>query len=204
MAKGELPRHIGFIPDGNRRWATNRGLSKAEGYAFGIKPGVDLFKQCQLLGIEEITVFCFTQDNVKRAAVQKDAFTRATVDFAQNISGCDAALLVVGDSRSDQFPPELQEFCSRQGSGIKVNLLVNYGWKWDLDGMADGALRSSAISRVDLVVRWGGGRRLSGFLPIQSVYADIYPLDELWPDYVDDHLSQALAWYRHQDRTLGG
>ena len=55
-----------------------------------------------------------------------------------------------------------------------------------------------------MVVRWGGGRRLSGFLPAQSVYADFFVVDDLWPDYRDGHFSAALAWYRQQDRTLGG
>lgn len=57
---------------------------------------------------------------------------------------------------------------------------------------------------MQLIVRWGGGRRLSGFLPVQSVYADIYVVDELWPDFDPSHLDSALAWFQKQDRTLGG
>ena len=53
-------------------------------------------------------------------------------------------------------------------------------------------------------MRWGGGRRLSGFLPVQSVYADFYVVDEYWPDFDPSHLERALAWFAHQDRTLGG
>ena len=87
---------------------------------------------------------------------------------------------------------------------MKVNLLVNYGWKWDLTGLGEGMLRSHEVSRLDLIMRWGGGRRLSGFLPVQSVYADLYVRDEYWPDFDRSHLEQALAWYRQQDRTLGG
>jgi undecaprenyl diphosphate synthase len=44
-------------------------------------------------------------------------------------------------------------------------------------------LRSEQVSRIDLIVRWGGGRRLSGFLPVESVYADIYVEDAPWPDF---------------------
>lgn len=57
---------------------------------------------------------------------------------------------------------------------------------------------------MDLVIRWGGMRRLSGFLPVQSVYADFYVVDELWPDYKDEHIYNALDWYSKQDVTLGG
>ena len=47
-------------------------------------------------------------------------------------------------------------------------------------------------------------RRLSGFLPVQSVYADFYVVDRLWPDFQPEDFYQALAWYQKQDVTLGG
>lgn len=199
-----LPKHIGFIPDGNRRWAVNRGMGKQDGYAFGIEPGLQLYEQCKALGIEEVSVYGFTQDNVKRPSEQKHAFSQACVHFAEEVTRRGCALLVVGDEDSEQFPAELRQFRKRQGSGIKVNFLVNYGWKWDLAGMKQGDIRSSDVSRLDMVVRWGGGRRLSGFLPVQSVYADIYVVDDYWPDFMPEHLDQALEWYSRQDRTLGG
>lgn len=199
-----MPRHVGFIPDGNRRWAVTRGMGKSDGYSHGISPGLRLFEQCSELAIEEISIFCFTQDNVKRPGDQKRAFTSATVDFALEVARRGAALLVVGDERSRQFPVALRAYRQRRGTGIKVNLLVNYGWQWDLDGLATGGLRSRDISRLDLIVRWGGGRRLSGFLPAQSVYADIHVRDELWPDFEPGQFDEALAWLRLQDRTLGG
>jgi undecaprenyl diphosphate synthase len=68
-----------------------------------------------------------------------------------------------------------------------------------IDGIA-----SASISRIDLIIRWGGGRRLSGFLPIQSVYADLYVVDEMWPDYRSEQVYKALEWYQDQDMTLGG
>jgi undecaprenyl diphosphate synthase len=163
-----------------------------------------LFEACKALGIEEVTVYGFTQDNTRRPSAQAIQFRAACVAFAGEISRRDAALLVVGDETSKQFPVELAAFRTRQGDGMKVNLLVNYGWEWDLDGLKDGGLRSADVSRMDLIVRWGGGRRLSGFLPVQSVYADIFVLDALWPDFAPKHLDTALAWFGQQDRTLGG
>jgi undecaprenyl diphosphate synthase len=204
MARNNMPRHIGFIPDGNRRWAVDHGLTKEAGYAYGIDPGLLLYENCKECGIAEVSVYCFTQDNTKRPAIQNQAFSEASVVFACEIARRGAALLVVGDETSAQFPEKLKEFRQRQGSGMKVNLLVNYGWEWDLAGLKNGGLRSDEVSRLDLIVRWGGGRRLSGFLPVQSVYADIYVRDEYWPDYRPQHFEQALAWFKNQDRTLGG
>ncbi len=204
MAKRSLPRHVGFIPDGNRRWAVSRGMSKEQGYGFGIEPGLTLFEMCRSLGIPEVSVYCFTQDNTKRPSPQIQAFRSACVDFALEISRRGAALLVMGDDRSPLFPEELRPFREREGVGIKVNLLVNYDWEWDLSGLKDGEIRSKEISRLDLVVRWGGGRRLSGFLPVQSVYADFYIVDEYWPDFRPEHFGQALSWFKEQDQSLGG
>jgi undecaprenyl diphosphate synthase len=204
MAKRTRPDHVGFIPDGNRRWATSRGLSKEQGYQFGIEPGIALFEMCRSLGIPEISIYGFTQDNTKRPSTQLQAFRSACVAYATEVARRGAALLIVGDEKSALFPTELHAFRTRQGSGTKVNLLVNYDWEWDLSGLREGSIRSKDVSRLDLIVRWGGGRRLSGFLPVQSVYADFYVVDDYWPDFKPEHFDQALNWFRGQDQTLGG
>lgn len=204
MKKNKLPRHIGFIPDGNRRWALAHGMGKHDGYAFGLAPGLALYEQCKEYGIEEVSVYGFTQDNLKRPSEQKEAFRVACVQFALQIQEKGAALMVVGDDESEQFPPELRRFRQRTGSGIKVNFLVNYGWQWDLAGLREGEIRSKDVSRLDMIVRWGGGRRLSGFLPVQSVYADIFVVEDYWPDFKPAHLDEALEWFARQDQTLGG
>ncbi|HJQ80468.1 MAG TPA: undecaprenyl diphosphate synthase family protein [Lacipirellulaceae bacterium] len=217
-----VPRHIGIIPDGNRRWAEARGLPRHAGYDYGLAPALELVEACTELGVGELTFYGFTQDNTKRAAVQREAFQRACVEAVRLLGERDAAVLVVGNTHSPMFPSELLPSTGRRrrfGRGsIKVNLLVNYSWQWDLSHalMSSAArplslndrhlssLGSAAISRIDLVLRWGGRRRLSGFLPIQTVYSDFYILDELWPDYDHAHLDDALAWYQLQDVTLGG
>jgi undecaprenyl diphosphate synthase len=205
VAKNRIPRHVGFIPDGNRRWAMDHGLPKEAGYIRGIDPGYQLYEKCKEYGIDEVSIYCFTQDNTKRPSIQKNAFTEASVAFAIEIARRGAALLVLGDETSAQFPKVLREFRQRQGVGMKVNLLVNYGWEWDLGGLKNnGCLRSDDVSRLDLIVRWGGGRRLSGFLPVQSVYADIYVREEYWPDFYPQHFEQAIAWFKNQDQTFGG
>jgi undecaprenyl diphosphate synthase len=202
--KTAQPQHIGFIPDGNRRWAKARGLPPEAGYAHGIAPGLKLFELCRQSAIAEVSVYCFTQDNTRRPAAQTARYREAVVAFATEIEQRGAALLVVGDDRSPLFPPELAAFRTRRGNGLRVNLLVNYGWSWDLEGLRNGGLRSAEVSRIDLIVRWGGGRRLSGFLPVQSVYADIFVVEPFWPDFEPEHFFEALHWFSQQDRTLGG
>jgi undecaprenyl diphosphate synthase len=202
--RGAQPKHIGFIPDGNRRWAAGRGLPKENGYSYGIAPGLELFEMCRAKAIAEVSVYCFTQDNTRRPAAQTVKYRAATVEFALEVARRGAALLVLGDERSPVFPEELKPFRRRAGAGIKVNLLVNYGWQLDLEGLRSGRLQSFEVSSIDLIVRWGGGCRLSGFLPVQSVYADIYVVDAYWPDFEPSHFEHALDWFSRQDRTLGG
>ncbi|MFZ5353201.1 MAG: undecaprenyl diphosphate synthase family protein [Bacillota bacterium] len=216
MNFSRLPNHIGFIPDGNRRWAASKGMQKQDGYFHGIKPGFELYKICLELGIKELTFYGFTQDNTKRPSVQTEAFRRACVDAVLELSNRDADLLVVGNTESPLFPEELLPYTKRVkfGKGLmKINFLVNYGWNWDINNSINqkqdmvhftDAIASRDISRIDLIVRWGGRRRLSGFLPIQSVYADFYIIDDMWPDFKPEHLYSALEWYQVQDVTLGG
>lgn len=213
-----LPQHVGIIPDGNRRWAQAQGLEKHDGYHFGLRPGLELYSACLALGISEITFYGFTVDNTKRPGPQITAFQRACVEAVVELEKKDADLLVVGNTQSHLFPRELLRYTQRTRIGrgrIKVNFLVNYGWNWDLNyslknedastgNNVTNGIASADISRIDLIVRWGGGRRLSGFLPVQSIYADFYVIDELWPDFSIEQFTEALTWYQGQDVTLGG
>ncbi len=204
----QKPEHIGIIPDGNRRWALKHGMEKQEGYSFGLEPGIRLLRKAREQGVKELTYYGFTTDNCKRPKEQFLAFQKACVEAAGILTAEGAQFLVLGDSSSRCFPEELLDYTRRtsvNGGGLRVNLLVNYGWKWDLSHIqVDGQPCSKDISRIDLIIRWGGMRRLSGFLPIQSVYADFYVAEHLWPDYTDQDFQDALEWYGRQDVTLGG
>ena len=212
-----VPDHIGVIPDGNRRWAKDNGLDKKDGYTYGLKPGLEVFKLCQEMGVKELTFYGFTTDNTKRPTEQRKAFQQACVNAVKMLAQEDASLLVVGNKDTPMFPDELREFTKRTkfgDGGIKVNFLVNYGWHWDLKQLSNtdniyrnkiiNFINSNDISRVDLIIRWGDRRRLSGFLPVQSIYADFYVVEDYWPNFKPKHFYNALEWYDQQDLTYGG
>lgn len=210
-----VPNHIAIIPDGNRRWAVNRSLPKQEGYAFGLQPGLSLLRESKKSGVKELTYYGFTTDNCTRPQAQLAAFSDACVKAVELIAQEGVSLLVVGDSASPSFPEELLPYTKRRdiaGGGIRVNFLVNYGWEWDLSSINRqvtrtdllGAVGSADISRIDLVIRWGRMRRLSGLLPLQTAYADFFVVDALWPDFETEQFYDALRWYSQQDITLGG
>lgn len=201
-----VPKHIGIIPDGNRRWAKGNGLKKEEGYAYGLEPGIKVLQAAKKHGIQELTYYGFTVDNCKRPKEQVAAFSKACVKAAKMIEQENAELYVIGNTKSPCFPAGLLPYAGRSRQSVcskgalRINLLVNYGWEWDMkNGWA-----SSEIPRIDLIIRWGGMCRLSGFLPLQSVYSDFYIVKELWPDFQEKQFTDALQWYQEQDITLGG
>ena len=201
-----IPKHIGVIPDGNRRWAKEKGLKKEDGYQFGLAPGAELVRLAKKYGVEELTFYGFTVDNCKRPREQVKSFSRACVEAVEMVKKEDVDIYVVGNTKSPCFPEELLEYTKSSNlaqenkKAMRVNFLINYGWEWDMkNGWA-----SSTIPRIDMVIRWGGMCRLSGFLPIQTVYADFYVVKNLWPDFKEEHFQDALEWYQKQDVTLGG
>ena len=213
-----IPKHIGIIPDGNRRWAKENGLQKEEGYAFGLEPGLKLLQTAKKFGIQELTYYGFTVDNCKRPKEQVKAFSHACIEAVKIVEQENAKIYVVGNTKSSCFPEELLPYTKREGSGngcnagnpkvsisqnekeMRVNFLINYGWEWDMKNN----WASKDIPRVDMVIRWGGMCRLSGFLPIQTVYSDFYIIKDLWPDFKEEQFEDALNWYQKQDITLGG
>jgi len=212
-----LPNHIGIIPDGNRRWADSRGIPRIKGWDKGIDPGFTLFKLIQAAGIKEVTYYGYTMENARRPLIQRKAIIDACVRGVDLLSREDADLLVIGKCDTPAFPKQLLPYTNERltfgKGGIKVNFLVNYGWEWDLNNLRASDpkqpeiinnLKSREVSRIDLIIRWGGWSRLSGFLPVQSIYADIFVVNDLWPDFKPEHLEQALQWYSKQDVTLGG
>lgn len=213
-----IPKHIGIIPDGNRRWARENGLQKEEGYAFGLEPGLKLLQAAKKFGVQELTYYGFTVDNCKRPKEQVKSFTHACIEAVKTAEREKAKIYVVGNTKSSCFPKELLPYTKREDSGsvchagnarnsasqvekeMRVNFLINYGWEWDMKNN----WASRGIPRVDMVIRWGGMCRLSGFLPIQTVYSDFYIIKDLWPDFKEEQFEDALNWYQKQDITLGG
>lgn len=101
-----VPRHIGIIPDGNRRWAKNAGLEKKDGYAHGLAPGLDLLRLARDAGVEEITYYGYTTDNCGRPPEQVKAFSSACAQAVELMAAEPVSLLVVGNADGSSFPQE--------------------------------------------------------------------------------------------------
>lgn len=102
-----VPKHIGVIPDGNRRWAKEKGMKKEDGYHFGLTPGVKLVRLAKTYGVEELTFYGFTVDNCKRPKEQVKSFSRACVEAVKMMEKENVDISVVGNTQSPCFPEEL-------------------------------------------------------------------------------------------------
>src|SRR5690606_16858122 len=110
MRFSRIPRHVSFIPDGNRRWADERGLERGAGYAQGIERGISLLELCRDVGIEEVSIYGFTKENVRRPSDQVEAFREACTEFGMRAVAAGVALRAVGDVKSAMFPPGLRAY----------------------------------------------------------------------------------------------
>jgi len=212
LAAPDVPRHIAFIPDGNRRFARQRGLSVAETYAAGALVGVDAVGWCLSAGVQNISTFASSIENMSaRPAAEMAAVEEAIAWFcteARRRFG--VALRLVGevDDRLLQRVNVGANYGSDNACGV-VNVAVNYSFEADMmarklalhSGWASQA--SLDIPPIDLLIRAGGQQRLSGFLPLQARFAELWFCDTLWPAFREDEFRAALGWYRVQERRFG-
>ena len=214
------PHPLGIIPDGNRRWAQARGLPKSAGYEHGIEPGKQLFDVVWDLGIKEVSTYIFTKENTHRPKDQVEAFKAALLKFIDWVENQDASVLLVGDTGSTVFPEELKHLAvPEEGRDRETapqpprQLQLEVGRGRGDPGAGERAgtggdpldlIGSRHVSRIDLVIRWGGRSRLSGFLPLQSAYADLYVVDACGPTSRWDTSTRRCAGTSGQDVTMGG
>ena len=117
-----IPKHIGIIPDGNRRWAKEKGLKKEDGYAFGLNPGVKVVQLAKKYGVKELTYYGFTVDNCKRPKEQVKAFSKACVEAVNQIKGEDVFVRVLGNTKSSCFPKELLSYTEERVGNCETNI----------------------------------------------------------------------------------
>lgn len=227
-----LPRHIGIIMDGNRRWARKRLLPVELGHQAGAKVVGKIIRHCKALGIPYLTFYTLSTENWKRPQKEVDALLSILRQYLSDMDQYlreNARLRVLGDPAP--LPPDLRESiqraeeASRNNTAITVNLALNYGGRAEIlhgvkallrDHMEQGLdperlteedlsqrLYTAGEPDPDLIIRPSGEQRLSNFLLWQSAYSELVFLEVLWPDFTPEHLNYALCQYARRDRREG-
>lgn len=228
LPKIVVPQHIAWIPDGNRRKAARDGISIEDAYLLGAAKGVEVVGWCRELGVKHWTGFASSHENIlKRAPEEFLPFFSGGLQFCREMAKIPSITLhIFGDIAgiSAAIPSdwkdevlELQRQGRPEGEFV-VHVGINYSATADLVALANNARRnhedimavglndlllSAGIPDVELLVRPGGKRRLSGFLPYQLRYAEFYFLRGLWADFSRADFDRALKWFARQDRNFG-
>ncbi len=224
----KFPTHIAFIMDGNRRWATARGLNKMIGHKQG---GIALkniiLDLCEIKEIKYASFFAFSTENWKREQKEIDyIFDVAKNLFDENKNlflSKNIKFVAVGDI--SRFPKEVQnsirdaEEKTKNCTGLVVNLALNYGGLDDIVQAGNRVfesgqkltienlksnLYSAPAPDIDFLVRTSNELRLSNFMLFQLAYTELYFTKTYWPDFDKKQLYRALEAYTKRDRRFGG
>jgi undecaprenyl diphosphate synthase len=236
-----VPNHVAFIPDGNRRWAKQKGFDVLKGHEAGIELIGEVLKWCKEKGIHNATFWGFSTENRGRTEDEVRGLMRLfetkLIDILQRANkeksaGTDSKypkVRVKFYGKIDGLPKQLQDYIHRaeqqsaENEEYTVNFLLNYGGKLELvDCMRKVAedYKSGKISEVneeeimkhlwtgeisppDLIVRTSGEYRLSGLLPIQSAYSELFFIDKYWPDFTKEDFGAILSDYANRQRRFG-
>lgn len=221
-----VPHHIAIVMDGNGRWATKRFLPRVAGHKQGVDSLRRCVKACAQRGVSVLTVFAFSSENWSRPAEEvsglMDLFARALIREVPQLNADGVQLHFAGEraglSEKVADGIEQAERATATNSRLVLNVCFNYGGRWDIVQAAAQLARLGqpvteanlsrfmALSHVrdpDLVIRTGGELRISNFLLWQSAYSEFYFCDDLWPEFDEASLDQAIAVYHQRERRFG-
>ncbi len=225
----KIPTHIGFIMDGNGRWATQRGLSRSEGHRQGAEALKKVVKACSQKGIKVVSIYAFSCENwSKRPQAEiKFLFSLITQFVKKEMKDyVKAGYRVRFSGNLSQLPKTTQNAvlkvidASKNNDGLIVNIALNYGSHQEIvravnmilqsglreidEQMLEDCLYSAGLPPLDVVVRSSGEKRLSNFMLWQASYSELIFLDKYWPDFNEDTLEDILKEYSNRDRRFGG
>lgn len=228
-----LPQHIGFIMDGNGRWAKKRGLPRTFGHTEGAKTFRKIVRYCKDIGIPYISFYAFSTENWKRPKDEVNAimnlFREYIIDVRNYLSE-NTRMIFLGDitALDEDLQKKIRDLerDTKDYKEMTLMMAVNYGGRDEIANAArqiaqkvrDGNLEISDINEntineflytreapdVDLIIRPSGELRLSNFLIWQSAYAEYYFTDVLWPDFTPRELDKALIEFSKRGRRFGG
>ncbi len=220
------PRHVGFILDGNRRWATNQGLPTLEGHRKGSERFKEIALACLDAGVEYISAYIWSAENWKRTEEEVGYLMNLVIKVAETQLGefkKRGVRIVILGSR-EGLPDRVLRAIDKTTSETKDNtngtiaLCFNYGGKQEIvdaanklcsEGQAisvqgiESNLYHPEVPPIDLLIRTSGEKRISGYMLWRSDYAELYFANCMWPDFNKDELDKALAEYQARQRRFG-
>lgn len=230
MEDTTVPRHVGYILDGNRRWAKKHGLPTYEGHLAGYNALRDVIDATAAAGVEYISFYTFSTENWNRAEDEVRGIMRLIrrlfkSDIKQLIK--DGYRVVVLGSREnlpDDIVRMIEDASERSATGSRATLAIcfNYGGQQEIirafqraqtAGVDVAALNEKQFEQFldvpevpacDLIVRTSGEHRLSNFMLWRSAYSELLFVDKFWPEMTADDVQAILKEYNRRERRFGG
>lgn len=214
--------------DGNRRWARKNKLKIIMGHNAGVDRIEELVDFASGVGVEVMTFWAFSTENWSRAKEEVDDLMTVFRNLVngkmiEKMMKNGVKVRTIGDI--DAFPSDISrrlkeiEEESKENKKITAVFALNYGGRDEILRAVNKALRTREQSisgedfsellytkdfpDPDLIVRTGGDMRLSGYLPWQSVYSELFFVDTLWPDFTVDEFRKVLHDYSNRERRFG-
>lgn len=223
------PRHIAIIPDGNRRWAKEKGLLETEGHVRAIRYEhiYSIFEESRKLGVEYLTFWLFSTENWKRDKKEISnlflLMTRFLKKFEKDALKNKVRFRHIG--RRDRIPEKLLkaiislEEKTKEFKEFNLQLAIDYGGRDEIlravNEMITRGTKSVSeedfmkcldtrdLPDPDMIIRTSGEYRLSGFMPVQGTYSEFYFTSMHFPDFGPKELRTAVSSYYERQRRRG-
>lgn len=225
-----LPEHIGYIVDGNRRWAKKHGLPTYEGHLAGYNTSVDVMLASFDAGVKVVSMYTFSTENWKRTESEVSKIMSLVLKLLTSdihiLQDNNIRLRVVGSRErlSKGILKAIGEAEEKTANNTRGTAVVcfNYGGQLEIteackkiiqDGVSADDVTPELIQQnlyapdippVDLVVRTSGEKRLSNFMLWRAAYSEFIFLEKFWPDMTKDDVNGILEEYSRRARRFGG
>lgn len=231
--KGDMPRHIAIIMDGNGRWACSRGQDRVIGHHEGVISVRDVTEACVQLGVQYLTLYTFSTENWNRPSSEVDALMQLLIHTIRRetdrLKRNHVRLRTIGDlSRlPDACRDELFDAinATHENSRMTLTLALSYSGRSEItraarklaqlsasgeldparidEAMFANTLDTNDIPDPDLLIRTGGEYRVSNFLLWQLAYTEMYITDDFWPAFRRQQLYDAIRDFQSRERRFG-
>jgi len=224
-----IPQHIVLFPDGNRRWAKQKGLHTLEGHKQGYNNLLDFTEWCKNRGVKALTAFGFSTENWNRSEEEVTYLMKllesCLIDNLDKYDKEGVKVRIIG--QRERLPKSLQEAivkteeATKNNSNLFLNLAISYGGKWDIlnavkkiiqegtpadqvdEKLFESHLSTAGLPTPDFIIRAGGEMRMSNFVLWQAAYSELYFCPKFWPDFTEQDLDIALAEFDKRLRRFG-
>ncbi|MFZ2664221.1 MAG: polyprenyl diphosphate synthase [Patescibacteria group bacterium] len=222
-----IPKHVAIIMDGNRRWAREKGFPSLEGHRKGADNFEKLAEKAKELGVLCFTGWAFSTENWKRSKQEvKYLFSLIEELAGRYKKKCqEKKTKFIHIGRKDRIPERTKaviedvEDSTKDFNDFTVAMGIDYGGHDEMLRVMEKIkekgeeitpenieknLDTASLPQIDLIIRTGGEKRLSGFMSWQCAYAELYFTDTYFPDFGPKQLEEAIRDFSQRERRFGG